>query len=480
MPVSPATDECRLDLTVTVPWAAVRAFRDKLIFESMAGAKIPGFRRGKVPTGVFARHYEREILDAMKENFAPQHVLDEVSKKDLSFAHGPEIHELRLIEGEGLEIDATVEVFPRFELGEYRNIEVIVPRSLPIDEIVDGRIRMLRIRHGSFANVDARPAQDGDHVLVSIEITMEDGETILNLSDQVIALDSTDPLPSGFREAIHGMSPGEETEFQYACSEKLFARKLAGKTLRCKIQLHQVGMFELPDLDDEFAQDVSDDLNTLDELMERIRANAQADAEARVEEDVQDQVMEALAARHPMPLPSGYMALRTAQAKATVEGKMARKETGQEVTIDRLEYLTRELDPELTDELVRQIADATATATRSEQVLERIAKLENISVSVEELDRRIRALAEAQKVRFEELARHIVDSGHIHTIRTDLLHAKVVEYVVGEAIRVPEDVEDGSDDGDEPEAVDHGERFLDAEVKGESDDGNEGAEAASS
>lgn len=449
MPVTPATDECRLDLTVSVPWATVRAFRDELIAESMAAAKIPGFRRGKAPTGVFARHYEREILEAMKESLAPRQVLDEVSKKDLIFAHGPEIHDLRLIEGEGLEIDATVEVFPRFELGEYRNIEVSVPQDLPIDDVVDTRIRIFRIRQGSFVNVDPRPAQDGDHVLVSIEIMMEDGETVLELNDQVINLDPTDLMPTGFKEAIHGMSPGEETEFQYACSENLFARKIAGKTLRCKIQLHQVGEFELPELDDEFAQDVAEDINTLDDLMERLEANAEADVEEQVEQDVRQQVMEALAATHPMPLPEGYMARRTADARAAVERDMARKETGQDVEIDRLEYLTRELDPELTDEQLEQIADATATATRSEQVLERIAKLENISVSNEEIERRVRAIAQAQKVRPEELARHLVDSGQIRAVQTGLLHEKVLEYVVGEAIRVPVDGESESDDGDE-------------------------------
>lgn len=438
-----------MDLTVSVPWHTVKAFRDELIAESVAASKIPGFRRGKASTGVFARHYEREILDAMKESLAPRQVLAEVSKKDLTFAHGPEIHDLRLVEGEGLEIDATVEVFPRFELGEYRNIEVTVPRSLPIDDVVDSRIRILRIRHGSFVNVDPRPAQDGDHVLVSIEITMEDGETVLELNDQVVALEPTELIPSGFKESIHGMSPGEETEFQYACSENLFARKIAGKTLRCKIQLHQVGEFELPDLDDDFAQDVGEDINTLDDLMERLRANAQADVEEQVERDVQEQVMEVLAAKHPMPLPDGYLALRTADAKAAVERNMARKETGQEVEIDRLEYLTRELDPELTDEQTEQIASATATATRGEQVLERIAKLENISVSVEEIDRRIRAIAEAQQVRVDELARHFVDTGQIRVIQTSILHEKVLEYLVGEAIRVPADDTGESDDGDE-------------------------------
>lgn len=437
-----------MDLTVSVPWHTVKAFRDELIAESMAAAKIPGFRRGKAPTGVFARHFEREILDAMRESLAPHHVLNEVSKKDLTFAHGPEIHDLRLIEGEGLEIDATVEVFPRFELGEYRNIEVSVPQDLPIDDVVDTRIRVLRIRQGSFVNVDPRTAQDGDHVLVSIEITMEDGETVLELNDQVIALEPTDLLPTGFKEAIHGMSPGEETVFQYACSEHLFARKIAGKTLRCKIQLHQVGEFELPELDDEFAQDVAEDINTLDDLMERLEANAEADAEAQVEQDVQQQVMEALAATHPMPLPDGYMARRTAEAKATVERNMARKETGEDVEIDRLDYLTRELDPELTDEQLEQIADATATAARGEQVLERIAKLENISVSNEELERRIRTIAEAQNVRPDALARHFVDSGQLDAFRTGLLREKALEYVVGEAIRVPVEVADESNEGD--------------------------------
>ena len=445
----PVTDECRLDLTVVVPWDTVKAFRDALIEGAKSESKIPGFRAGKAPNDVFAQYYEREILKAMTTDFAPNQVLTEVAKKDLAFAFGPEIRDMRLIEGKGLEIDASVEVFPRFELGEYLNIEVKVPQDLPVDDVADARIGALRHQQGSFANVDPRPAQDGDHVLVSIEIAMEDGEKVLELSDEVIDLDAADSLPSGFPEAIHGMSPGEETEFQYACSEDLFARKLAGKTLRCKIQLHQVGKFELPDVDDEFAQDVSDEFKTLDDLMERLRASVQAELDAQVEENVQQQVLEALAAAHPMPLPKTYLARRMADAKAAVERDMAREEAGKEVEIDRLAYLTRELDPELTDEQLDVIAASSAASTRSEQVLDRIAKLENISVSVEELDQRIRAMAQANKVRPDELTRHLVDTGRIHAVRTGLLREKVLAYVVSEANRIPVDAEAGPDDADE-------------------------------
>lgn len=445
----PVNDECRLDLTVVVPWDTVKAFRDELIEGAKAASKIPGFRAGKAPTDVFAQYYEREILKAMSTDFAPNQVLTAVSQKDLAFAYGPKIRDLRLIEGEGLEIDATVEVFPRFELGEYLNIEVKVPQNLPVDDVADARIGTLRQQQGSFANVDPRPAQDGDHVLVSIEIAMEDGEKVLELSDQVIDLDAADPLPSGFPEAIHGMSPGEETEFQYVCSEDLFARKLAGKSLRCKIQLHQVGRFELPDVDDDFAQDVSDEFETLDDLMERLTASVQSELDARVEEDVRQQVLDALAAAHPMPLPKAYLAKRTAEAKAAVERDMAREEAGEEVEIDRLAYLTRELDPELTEEQLDVIAASTARSTRSEQVLDRIAKLENISVSVEELDQRIRAIAQANEVRPDELTKHVVETGQIHMLRRDLLREKVLQYVVGEANRVPVEFEVGPDDGDE-------------------------------
>lgn len=441
-------DECRLDLTVSVPWETVKKFRDELIAGSVENARIPGFRLGKAPTGVFARHYEREILDAMKENFAPNQVLAEAQRKDRTLAHGPEIHDMRLVEGERLEIDATVEVFPRFELGEYREIEVSIPKSLPIDQVVDININNLRNEQGSFANVDPRAAQEQDHVLVSIEITTEDGETVLELSDEVFDLERRNDLPSGFRESILGMSPGEESEFQYVCPENLFARKIAGETLRCRIQLHQVGQFEVAELDDEFAQDISDEFKTLDDLNAHVRAQAEQAIKARIEEDVRQQVMDALADAHPMPLPKRYLENRLGMSIQAVKSRMAREAAGQEVQIDNLGYLTRELDPELTEDQLDLVRDQTTAMVRAEQVLDRIARLENITVSLEELEQQVRAIAEAHKVSRDELARHLVSSGEIHAVRNEVLRTKTLEYVVGEAIRVTKDDDADSEESD--------------------------------
>lgn len=441
-------DDCRLDLTVSVPWETVKKYRDDIIAGSVEKAKIPGFRLGKVPTAVFARHFEREILDAMKEDFAPYHVIEEAKRKDRTFAYGPEIRDMRLVEGECLEIDATLEVFPRFELGEYRNIEVSVPENLPIDQVVDVRLNDLRTEQGSFANVDPRAAREEDHVLVSIEITKEDGETVLELSDQVVDLENRNDLPSGFRESILGMSPGEESEFRYVCPENLFARKIAGQTLLCKIQLHQVGQFEVAELDDEFAQDVSDEFKTLDDLRARVRAEADQAIKARIEEDVRQQVLDALAAAHPMPLPKRYLEHRVGMSLETVRSRMAWEEAGQQVQIDNLAYLTRELDPQLTEEQLVLVRDETTAIVRGEQVLDRIARLENISVSLEELEQQVRAIAEAHKVSRDELARHLVNSGEIRAVQDELLRTKILEYVVGEAIRVPKDSGTDSEDSD--------------------------------
>lgn len=127
---------------------------------------------------------------------------------------------------------------------------------------------------------------------------------------------------------------------------------------------------------------------------------------------------------------------------------MAWEEAGQQVQIDNLAYLTRELDPQLTEEQLDLVRDETTAIVRGEQVLDRIARLENISVSLEELEQQVRAIAEAHKVSRDELARHLVNSGEIRAVQDELLRTKILEYVVGEAIRVPKDSGTDSEDSD--------------------------------
>ena len=429
---------CVRDLTVRVPWESVE--RDRLdLITSSGDLKVPGFRRGKAPPSVLGKYYNPEIQDLLKERYAPTYVIQEVHRRALRIASGPEIHRIRFSEGQPLEIDATIEVFAPFELGEYRNLTVEVPDPTSdedIDTAVQTQLSALQARHASFHNVDPRPIQDGDWVATSVRIRLENGETILSLDDEMIEI-SEEVEPQDLVEALRGRQPGETVDFEYPCPANLFVRKIAGKTLHCSLIIIQIRERELPELDDEFAKDVDNKLETLEDLLNAVRNPIKTFLENAERDAMHRQITEKLAEAYPMALPQRYMESRLDEELDRIEATMHLEESGEEQEINSLEALTVQLDEELTNEQIDAIKTQLEVQVRAEQVLDRIALVESLQITDEELQQMLISTSRSWNVPVDQIARELSETGGMVSWRALRLRAKAMDLVLNDANRIP-------------------------------------------
>ncbi len=407
-----AIDECVRKVSVKIPWNEVNDERRRLIRQVARTTTIPGFRKGKAPATVLSRYYEREILETLKDGLVRLHLVKEIGRRDLRVAYGPMIDEMRLVEGSPLVVKARFEVFPDFELGEYRKLRVMYESPIITDEMVQGQLEQLRHRHGSYRNVDPRPIRDGDTVTIVIEGTSGGEEPEIEKHETQVAIGHEATL-AVFNDALRGLSPGEQTEFEVTYPTEQVTEKLAGKTLRCSVEIRSISELELPDLDDEFAKDVDNRFDSLEALEADVRAGMEAYAQRQALEFAQNQALRQLADSHPMPLPARYMEQRLRQAEEDSSGS----EPGSENA-----------------EIQRSIEEMRV---RADLVLDRIADVENLTVSNDETESEIQRYAQSHQMTPESARKELDENGMISAWRSQRRRSKALELVVDEAERVP-------------------------------------------
>ena len=408
-------DPCVRELTIEIPWETVANERRRLVSEVAKNTVVPGFRRGKAPQSVLNRHYEPEILESLRKDFAAEHVLKGLRERDLAVAGLPVITDLRFAEGQPLEVDTVFEVFPAFELGEYRNLKVAVANLPDPDEAVQEQLERMRREHASFHNLDPRPIKSGDFALVSLSGTVDGGEQAMKDREVTIHVGAEETLEA-YSEALLGKSPGEQADIVVNYEEDHANAQLAGKTLHCRARVIAVQERELPELDDEFAKDVDNDTETFDELREKVREIIINSAKEFIERNARDQLTRKLAEAHPMELPRQYM---------------------QDVIASALEKEPRA--EALGEDEMAELKNHLELGVRADLVLQRIAAVEHMEITQEEVDAFIRQHAEENKITVGAANFDLASRGQISAWRSNRLRSKALQFVLDEAERTETD-----------------------------------------
>ena len=432
-----APNECTYEVSVEIPWDAVEKERSLLVSNVAKTAVVPGFRRGRVPAPVLNRHYEGEILDSLKERLIPQYLVEEVSKRDVQVAFGPLLRPVRFVEGEPLKATAVFEVFPEFELGEYRRLRFPAADVEVTDQMVDDYLETLRQRHASYQNLDPRPMVDGDIAVASIKGFADGDRQIVDQKDAQFEIGHEDTLEP-ISDALRGSMPGDTLEFEITYPDDHSGSVVAGKTVQFQADVTGLQKCELPDLDDEFATDVDNSIATLDDLKAGIRKQMEAAYQESANRAVRQEAITQLAKAHPMPLPPYYFARRVLSAL-----EEAKEQAGLE---------PKDTLPDRESALVRAVE---AVRVRAEQVLDRIASVEGMSISNAEVEQEILRYAESEQMTPERAKRELDENGALGSWRLSTLRAKALQFVIDEAERYdPSETEESVADGKSDSASD--------------------------
>jgi trigger factor len=409
---------CRHELDITVPAEDVRDETERVIADIQKKARLPGFRPGKAPATIIRKRFAQEIRQDVMERLVPRFFRKKVEDEHLEVVGSPSVKDVHWHEGEPFHFKAEFEVAPAIELGDYRGVVVQYSEPQVRDEDVDSRIEQIREQKSEYVNIDPRPVEEGDYVVLSlrslagVDPPMEQDEVSLHINPD-------DTLPA-FVENVRGMSPGEEKDFEVTYPEDYGQAKLAGKTIRFHCTLKAVRRKELPELNDEFAKDLGD-YQSLEELRNAIRQAIQREREFEAQQAAKQQLIDKLVDAHDFPVPEAFV---ERQIEVIVENRL-RTLAAQGIDPGKLKLDWSEVKSKQRDRAVREV--------KASLILERVAEREAIYTSQTDIDHEVQRIAKQRREPAAAVRASLEKDGTLARIAHHIRTEKVLNFLFEQA-----------------------------------------------
>jgi trigger factor len=408
---------CKKELVIEIPVDVVQHEVDSVAGQFAKRARIPGFRPGHAPTSLVRRHFQDDIRSEVAQTLIPRFFQNAVKEQKWEVVGQPHFEDLKFEDKQPLTCKATFEIYPDFELGSYKELEVEEEQAAVTDADVDKAVEDLRESAATFEVVSGRPAADDDEVTVSYR-----GQDLASPTSQpsevkeaVIHVGGKHTVPA-FTENLRGASVGEVKEFPVTYAEDYPQKTLAGKTFSYRVEVQSIKRKAVPPADDDLAKSVSE-FATLEELRAKLRQDLEKNAQRQAEMDAKQKLAEKLLEAHEFPVPEGL-----------VETQLDRKI---ERTLGQL--LSQGIDPRQTQvdwKKVREEARPDAEKeVRAALLLGRVADAEKIDLSDEEVDDVIREMAQERRMTPAELKTRLTRDGKLDTLKSTRRNQKALDYI---------------------------------------------------
>jgi trigger factor len=412
-------------LTIEVSTEDFEKAVEKAYQKSKGKVSIPGFRKGKVPRKMIEQMYGQEVFYEDAANIAiPSAYADAVDECTEEIVSQPTIEVVQLEAGKPFIFTAEVALKPDVTLGKYKGIEFDKIDVSVTEEEVDAAIDKERERNARTISVEDRAVQDKDMIVLDYE-GFVDGKAFEGGKDESypLTIGSNTFIP-GFEEQLIGAEIDKEMEVNVTFPEDYHATELAGKAALFKCTVREIKEKELPELDDEFASEVSE-FDTLAEYKEDVKKNLILKKEETAKNEKEGLVVDAVIAEAQMNIPE---AMITTQQRQMVDD-FAQKIRMQGITIEQYFQFTG-----LTKEaLLEQMKPQAEQQIKSRLVLEAVAKAENLEVSEEEYTDEIKKMAEAYRMSEEKMI-EMIGAFEEKAIKGDLRIKKALDFVVENAV----------------------------------------------
>ncbi|MCI6013260.1 MAG: trigger factor [Firmicutes bacterium] len=385
--------------------------------------EIPGFRRGKAPRSIIEKHYGEGIFfeDAIDELFR-EHYPNALRELELDIIDSPSAEFSELKKGEGFTATITVACSPIVEVKDYKGVEIEKIENEVKDEDVDNDIKSLQKRNARIISVE-RPAQDGDTVLLDYAgFVGEDQFEGGTAEGQELVLGSGMFIP-GFEEQLVGVSAGEKKDVTVTFPEEYHAEDLAGKEAVFHCTVHEVKEEQLPELDDEFAKDVSE-FDTLEELKASTRERLESYAKAGAESQMKDAALGKVVESNEVDIPAIMVNDEIDRMLQELDQQMRY----QGLSLEQYIQYTGKDAAALRDELRPEAEKAVKTRL----ILNGIVEAEQFEVTPEEVDEELKTMAAQYQMTPEKVKELIGDN--IKYMEKDLKTRKAVDFIFDNAV----------------------------------------------
>ena len=386
--------------------------------------QIDGFRKGKAPRSIIEKRYGETIFfdDAINNLFSLNYPLA-MDELDLNVIDYPKTEMSQIKKGEGFDITVTVEVYPEFEVKDYKGVEIDRVPAEVTDEDVDKEISNMADRNSRMVEVD-RPAQDGDTVLIDYAGFVGDEQFEGGTAERYpLKLGSGSFIP-GFEDQLIGASKDEEVEVKVTFPEEYHSEELAGKDAIFKCKVHEIKEKEVPAIDDDFVKDVSE-FDTLDELKASKKEELQKAAEARAEDQMKNSVIEKIFEANDIDVPN---------AMVEEEINSSLQQFDQQLRVQGMDLNTYiQYMGEDMESFRENIREDAFKKTKTRMLVAKIVDQENFEVSEDEIKEYLEDMAKQYGMEVDKLV-EAIGPQNIETVSGDLKMRKAIDFVYENAV----------------------------------------------
>ena len=411
-------------ITVEVPSEQFEKALTAAFNKNKSRFNIPGFRKGKAPQAMVEKMYGVEVLYEDAINAALDATYgDAVTESGLEVVSRPEIDVVQVEKGKELIYTATVAVKPEVTLGEYKGIEVEKASAEVTDEDIEAELKKVQEQNSRLITVEDRAVEDGDQTVIDFEGSVDGTPFEGGKGEDYPLTIGSHSFIDTFEEQLIGKNIGEECEVHVTFPEEYHAKELAGKPAVFKVTVKEIKRKELPELNDEFAGEVSE-FETLEEYKNDVKSKLslkkQKDAATENENHVVDKVVENAQMDIPEPMIDSQV--------NNMVNDYARRMQSQGLSLEQYMQFTGMTIETLKEQMKPQAVKRIQTRL----VLEAIVKAENITVSDEAVEKEIADMAESYKMEVAQIKEYMGENG-IEQMKEDLAVQEAVDFLVAEA-----------------------------------------------
>ena len=414
-------------LTIEVSAEDVEKAMQSAYQKAKGRISIPGFRKGKAPRKMIEQMYGKGVfLEDAVNALIPEHYSKALGECELEIVSQPKIDLVQTEPGKALIFTAEVAVKPEVTLGEYKGVEVPKSEIEVTDEEVDAEVKKEQEKNSRTINVEDRAAQLNDIVTIDFEGSVDgvpfDGGTA---TEYPLTLGSNTFIP-GFEEQLVGANTGDDVEVKVTFPEEYQAKELAGKEAIFKCAVKKIEAKELPELDDDFAKDVSE-FDTLAEYKEHVKTNLVEKKENEAKHAKEDAAVDKIIENAQMDIPEAMLETQCRQ----MLDDFSRRMQSQGLSMDQYFQFTGMTAEKMMEDMKPQALKRIQTRL----VLEKVAEVENIQPTEEEVNEEISKMAEAYKMEADKL-KELLGERELEQMKKDMAVQKAVTLVADAAKEV--------------------------------------------
>ena len=406
---------CRRELDLEIPAEDVSKEMERVAKDFARIARVPGFRPGKAPVSLIRRRFAEDIKGEVLQSLVPGRVEKAVSEQKLTPVSQPHVEKLDFVEGQPLKFRAVFEVLPEFELGNYKGLGIEMPTMEITDADVAKTLEEMRERAAALAPVEGRAVENGDYVQLKLMGTPAGGGEPLR-ADSVMCHIGAEETMEPFNENLRSATIGEHKNFDAVYPADYPDAKLAGKTFHYAVEILGIKTKKLPELNDDFAKDVSDS-PTLEELKKKVAESLEHERDHRQTELRREKVLAELVKLHDFPVPDSLVEHQMdVRLERVVRSLAAQGVDPRAVNVDWVSLRKRQQE-RATDDV------------KAELIIDRIATAENIDVTEDDVQHEIEHLAGHSDESAEAVRARLTKQGALDRMKAKLRSDKTLDWL---------------------------------------------------